>query len=86
MDSALGSVRMSALGHKRTLKRWRLMSALPPKADMVQQGPDVRLVPKAPFRTVVNWSSLIYELPADLPAFRKIEGSDFALGGRAIRK
>jgi hypothetical protein len=31
---AVSSARMSALGHKRTLKRFRLMSALPPKADM----------------------------------------------------
>jgi hypothetical protein len=28
----------SALGHKRTFHRIRPMSALPPKADIVQQG------------------------------------------------
>jgi hypothetical protein len=39
--------RMSALGHKRTLKENRMMSALPPKADIDQHGQDVRFVPKA---------------------------------------
>jgi hypothetical protein len=35
------------LGQKQTLD-WRpLMSALPPKADMVQHNRDVRFVPKA---------------------------------------
>jgi hypothetical protein len=38
---------MSALGHKRTLRHLRPMSALPPKADMVQHDRDVRFVPKA---------------------------------------
>src|SRR6516164_1350030 len=38
---------MSALGQKQTLGRARRMSALPPKADMDQQGCDVRFVPKA---------------------------------------
>src|SRR6516165_12253230 len=38
---------MSALGQKRTLGDFRLMSALPPKADMDQSGCDVRFVPKA---------------------------------------
>jgi hypothetical protein len=36
---------MSALGHKQTLKRFRLMSALPPKADIAQRGGNVRFVP-----------------------------------------
>ena len=38
---------MSALGQKQTFERLRLMSALPPKADMDQHGRDVRFVPKA---------------------------------------
>jgi hypothetical protein len=38
---------MSALGHKRTLKHVRLMSALPPKADIGTQSRNVRFVPKA---------------------------------------
>jgi hypothetical protein len=38
---------MSALGHKRTSKHFRPMSALPPKADMVQHNRDVRFVPIA---------------------------------------
>jgi len=38
---------MSALGHKRTFRNVRSMSALPPKADIVQHHRDVRFVPKA---------------------------------------
>jgi hypothetical protein len=36
---------MSALGHKRTSKHARPMSALPPKADIVCRNGDVRFVP-----------------------------------------
>jgi hypothetical protein len=38
---------MSALGQKQTLAKVRLMSALPPKADIETQSRDVRFVPKA---------------------------------------
>ena len=38
---------MSALGHKRTSRRFHPMSVLPPKADMARLGRDVRFVPKA---------------------------------------
>src|SRR6516164_8152216 len=38
---------MSALGQKQTLAVVRLMSALPPIADMVQRDRDVRFVPIA---------------------------------------
>jgi hypothetical protein len=38
---------MSALGQKWTSRRVRVMSALPPKADIGTQPRDVRLVPKA---------------------------------------
>ena len=38
---------MSALSQKRTLGHVRAMSALPPKADIGTQPPDVRFVPKA---------------------------------------
>jgi hypothetical protein len=38
---------MSALGQKRTLRLVRLMSALPPKADIGTQPRNVRFVPKA---------------------------------------
>jgi hypothetical protein len=38
---------MSALGHKRTLERVRAMSALPPKADIVQIDRDIRFLPEA---------------------------------------
>jgi hypothetical protein len=35
---------MSQLGHKRTSHQVRAMSALPPKADIVQRGGNVRFV------------------------------------------
>ena len=38
---------MSALGQKQTSRRARLMSALPPKADINRCIFDVRIVPKA---------------------------------------
>ena len=38
---------MSALGQKRTFRDVRLMSALPPKADMGQQGRGLALTPAA---------------------------------------
>jgi hypothetical protein len=38
---------MSALGQKRTSKHLHTMSALPPKADIIQRGGNVRFVPKA---------------------------------------
>src|SRR5215467_12847925 len=38
---------MSALGHKRTSRYVRAMSALPPKADIGTHSRDVRFVPKA---------------------------------------
>ena len=38
---------MSALGQKQTLGKVRLMSALPPIADIGTQPRDVRFVPKA---------------------------------------
>ena len=50
---------MSALGHKRTLSRLHPMSALPPKADIVQDGRDVRFVPKADEALASNHSATI---------------------------
>jgi hypothetical protein len=38
---------MSALGQKQTLQHVRVMSALPPKADIGQRRGHVRFVPKA---------------------------------------
>jgi len=38
---------MSELGQKRTFTHLRLMSALPPKADIVEHDCHVRFVPKA---------------------------------------
>jgi hypothetical protein len=42
---------MSALGQKRTFGEDETMSALPPKADMDQDGRDVRFVPIADIGT-----------------------------------
>ena len=39
---------MSALGQKQTLHQVRVMSALPPKADIAECYRDVRFVPKIP--------------------------------------
>ena len=41
---------MSALGQKRTCAAQKIMSALPPKADMCGATRDVRFVPKADIR------------------------------------
>ena len=41
---------MSALGQKQTLRIACSMSALPPKADIDNDGRDVRFVPKATLR------------------------------------
>ena len=49
-DRAVCAIRrsaMSALGQKQTLVHVRVMSALPPKADIDQSSRDVRFVPKA---------------------------------------
>jgi hypothetical protein len=45
-SSNLGPL-MSALGQKQTSEQVRAMSALPPKADIGTQPPDVRFVPEA---------------------------------------
>ena len=44
---SVGAIYMSVLGQKQTLGKGRVMSALPPKADMDQSGCDVRFVPLA---------------------------------------
>ena len=46
--------RMSALGHKRTLRLASPMSALPPKADIGTQSWNVRFVPKAEIRILFD--------------------------------
>ena len=47
---------MSVSGQKkRTLQSVRLMSALPPKADMDQHGFDVRYVPKADIQAAFGY-------------------------------
>jgi hypothetical protein len=45
---------MSAMGQKQTLQGVRVMSAIPPKAGMDQQGGDVRFVPKADIPNVLT--------------------------------
>src|SRR5215472_15402633 len=46
--------RMSALGQKQTSAHVRVMSALPPKADIGTQSWNVRFVPKADIRTALS--------------------------------
>jgi len=41
-------------GQKQTLAQVRVMSALPPKADMVQHDCDVRFVPKADIANLIE--------------------------------
>jgi hypothetical protein len=53
----------SALGHKRTWRHVRSMSALPPKADIRPGGSDVRLGPEADNRCHSITSSV--ELPME---------------------
>ena len=47
LHSSNREARMSALGQKQTLWKVRLMSALPPKADIAENDWHVRFVPKA---------------------------------------
>jgi hypothetical protein len=51
----LGVRTMSALGQKQTSAHVRVMSALPPIADMVQHDGDVRFVPKADILAAVRY-------------------------------
>jgi hypothetical protein len=46
---------MSGLDQKQTLRLVRLMSALPPKADMVQHDRDVCFVPKADIQAAIGY-------------------------------
>src|SRR5262249_38135816 len=50
---------MSALGQKRTSGKVRLMSALPPIADIGTQPRNVRFVPKADIQSSSLFSSLL---------------------------
>src|SRR6516164_8476760 len=59
---------MSALGHKRTSEHVRVMSALPPKADIVQHDPDVYFVPKADIAPGCGISLLLNSLLAAMAA------------------
>ena len=62
---------MSSLGQKQTFKRLRLMSALPPKADIRQRNCNVRFVPKADSCTAANFSLFDYFVRTLLAPQRK---------------
>jgi hypothetical protein len=49
---------MSALGQKQTFERVRAMSALPPKADIVESDWNVRFVPKAEVEIQLEYCSM----------------------------
>jgi hypothetical protein len=51
---------MSALGQKQTSRRVRLMSALPPKADIADRDRYVRFVPEADLCTAAKVSPLLF--------------------------
>src|SRR6516165_2752595 len=59
---------MSALGQKQTSEHDWIMSALPPKADMLQLDRDVRFAPKADIR---GSSSLLLSLTAGCILLRR---------------
>jgi hypothetical protein len=51
---------MSALGHERTFGKVRLISALPPKADINQNAHNVRFVPTTDSCNAAKLRSLDY--------------------------
>jgi hypothetical protein len=58
---------MSALGHKRTLKRLQPMSALPPKAGIAGCNRHVRFVPKADSCTAAINAALLGQVLSNSP-------------------
>ena len=74
---------MSALGQKQTCAAQKVMSALPPKADMCSATRYVRFVPKAdirisiPFLNFIQWKSKrqVYCNPA-----LRMPSMNFAIG------
>ena len=63
---------MSALGQKQTSHQVRVMSALPPKADIVQHGANVRFVRRA--QPVTATPLVVYRQEFRTP--RSCEGVD----------
>jgi hypothetical protein len=55
---------MSALGHKRTSRHVRFMSALPPKANIVRRELNVRFVPNSGHRAAIDPFSASLDFPA----------------------
>src|SRR5215469_12645051 len=53
---------LSALGQKRTSKHVRVMSALPPKADIGTQSRNVRFVPNADYQRSISPNTMSREL------------------------
>jgi hypothetical protein len=65
------------LDYKRTSPDVRYLSALPPKADIVQHGRDVRFVPKADSCSAAK-RSLFDQLIGELPEiYRNVEAERF---------
>ena len=68
---------MSALGQKRTLAHVRVMSALPPKADIAESDWHVRFVPEADSCTAAK-RSLFDQLIGEPPEiYRNVEAERF---------
>jgi hypothetical protein len=72
---------MSALGQKRRFGHSIPMSALTPKATVLATTPTVANCQEPASQISGN---LTMELPAEMPTFRGLKGSDCASGGQAI--
>ena len=65
---------MSALGQKQTCALQKVMSALPPKADMCGATRDVRFVPIADIAPAANNEAADYRIAAFLQSMRRASG------------
>jgi hypothetical protein len=71
---------MSALDHKQTFRRFELMSALPPKADIGRTLSDVRFVPQADSCTAAKMRLSSAPQPRGRP-----EGNGFLRANQTLR-
>src|SRR5262249_1009258 len=71
---------MSALGHKQTSAHVRVMSALPPIADIWNSAAKYPFVPKCKSAHISqgNDVALFLALPTAMPKLREVKGSDGA--------
>jgi hypothetical protein len=72
---------MSALGQKRTSGHVRVMSALPPKADIAERECHVRFVPKADIGSIHLFLDAV---PNEATAFKTCQFFLFRLKSAAL--